>query len=299
MRSVLKQRNGATLVEVLVAIFIMAIGLVTLLTLFPLGALIMQQALRDNRTAQSGANAGALGEALNIRFDTTVSAAFTNPGGNNYDGPSNPVYVDPFGSLLGAGPLGPGITRQNVSFVQSYADAFRWFSLLDDMTFNRDDPVAGKPYSATSGPVAGVVQREGRYTWTYLLRRPSWAVPSVVDMTIVVFNGRQLSLPLAEYSYTGITFNTTTNFVTLPYAGQQSPTPPPIRKGSWILDATLTGNNGPDPHGFFYRVVGITDQGTQALLELQTTPRAGTTNGVLMVLEGVTEVFEKGSGWQP
>src|SRR5262245_49799153 len=44
------RRNGITLTEVLVAIFIMALGLMALLTLFPLGALRMFQAVKDDRT---------------------------------------------------------------------------------------------------------------------------------------------------------------------------------------------------------------------------------------------------------
>lgn len=47
--------SGVTLTEVLLAIFVMGIGLLALLTLFPLGALTMAQAIRDDR---AGAIAG-------------------------------------------------------------------------------------------------------------------------------------------------------------------------------------------------------------------------------------------------
>ena len=53
-------RTGLTLIEVLVSIFIMAIGLLALLTLFPLGALTMAQAIKDDRCAQSAYIAQAL-----------------------------------------------------------------------------------------------------------------------------------------------------------------------------------------------------------------------------------------------
>ncbi len=46
----MKRRPGITLIEVLVAIFVMSIGLLALLTLFPLGALRMSQALQDDRS---------------------------------------------------------------------------------------------------------------------------------------------------------------------------------------------------------------------------------------------------------
>ena len=54
---------GATLVEVLAAIFIMGLGLLALLTLFPLGALHMAQEIKDDRTGAVAADAAALSEA--------------------------------------------------------------------------------------------------------------------------------------------------------------------------------------------------------------------------------------------
>jgi Prokaryotic N-terminal methylation motif len=58
---------GATLVEVLVAIFVMGIGLLALLTLFPLGALSMAEEIKDDRTAAAADDAvqlAAAGEQL-------------------------------------------------------------------------------------------------------------------------------------------------------------------------------------------------------------------------------------------
>lgn len=44
-------RRGVTLLEVLAAIFLTGVGLLALLTLFPLGALDMAEAVRDDRAA--------------------------------------------------------------------------------------------------------------------------------------------------------------------------------------------------------------------------------------------------------
>lgn len=59
----LPRRPGITLLEVLAAIFIVGIGLLALLTLFPLGALQMAQAIKDDRAGQAAASAVALSEA--------------------------------------------------------------------------------------------------------------------------------------------------------------------------------------------------------------------------------------------
>ena len=52
-------RPGLTLTEVLVSMFVMALGLMALLTLFPLGAQQVGQALKDDRTAQTALQADA------------------------------------------------------------------------------------------------------------------------------------------------------------------------------------------------------------------------------------------------
>ena len=52
-------RRGVTLTEVLVAMFVMAIGMISLLTLFPLGAMQVGQALRDDRATQLARQADA------------------------------------------------------------------------------------------------------------------------------------------------------------------------------------------------------------------------------------------------
>lgn len=51
------RRSGVTLTEVLIAMFIMAVGMIALLTLFPLGAMQVGQALRDDRCAQAALQA--------------------------------------------------------------------------------------------------------------------------------------------------------------------------------------------------------------------------------------------------
>src|SRR5438270_7826562 len=91
-------RRGVTLLEVLVAIFIMGIGLLAILTLFPLGALSMARAVRDDRAAAIGANGASLAIAHDLRTDTTVASYLASaPTGYSTvtDGPGYPVLVDP------------------------------------------------------------------------------------------------------------------------------------------------------------------------------------------------------------
>ena len=57
--SAFRTRSGLSMAEVLVALFLMALGSIAILTMFPLGMYHMGQALKDDRTAQSAAQADA------------------------------------------------------------------------------------------------------------------------------------------------------------------------------------------------------------------------------------------------
>jgi hypothetical protein len=330
----MNRRSGTTLVEVLVSIFVMGIGLLALLTLFPVGALHMAQAIRDDLTTHAGYDGAAIAEAKDLRNDSNIVSPtnafnlYTQPDQSaqpqlknlaqipGYDGPSYPVLVDPFGyygSLPGnaqiwvTGAYSPtyAVARISPSYVNAanYAyDTIRWFSLLDDIRFGTN----GTPDLST-----GEVEREGIITWAYLLRRPRANVATDVEMQVVVFNKRPIRLSQDtaqpnEYAFSAA-FDTSANKVTLSWNPGNGQAAPQIRTGGWILDATIetAANGNPVPHGFFYRVTDVNDLGNNTM-ELQVDGgfrefAQGQTNltGTVIIMDGVAEVFYKGPGWQP
>ena len=307
-------RTAATLMEALVAIFIMAVGLLTLLTLFPLGALSMAQAVQDNRAAHAAANAMALAAVRNLRNDPVVTGAprdyFQRPGKWAHPAPSHrrsyPIYVDGFGASVGSKTVAdviPGIRRQSVSWVVNQPPELQFqyimknFTLQDDMRFITHGAAQGLP---THNPDWEMVDRYGRYSWAYLLHRPKTGDPTVVDVTVVVYSGRLWQLPLQEVPYSPVTFDPATNSVRVTW-DPATQTKPSVRKGAWVLDATMPSRGDDfEPHGYFYRVVGVSDVGANTVvMELETKPKRYTSQGVLIVMENVIEVFEKGAGWQP
>src|SRR6516164_5473004 len=97
----MSHRRGVTLIEVLVAIFIMGIGLLALLTLFPLGALSMARAVRDHDVATFGSAMAGLADGVDLRNDTNVGTYAQQSPSNPFpapdpDGPGYPVLIDPF-----------------------------------------------------------------------------------------------------------------------------------------------------------------------------------------------------------
>ena len=94
------RRSGVTLVEVLVAIFIMGIGLIALLTLFPIGMLRMARAIHDDRSAQSFRTAEANAIAHSLGTDIDVVSVPTDQYNRNQVNPdvfSNPCPFLPRG----------------------------------------------------------------------------------------------------------------------------------------------------------------------------------------------------------
>ena len=173
--------------------------------------------------------------------------------------------------------------------------AARYFSLPDDMTFFTNGlPDTGTPPGSSS------IQRAGRYTWAYLLKRPQPTNNSFVDLTVVVYAGRPPTVPLsAESTYAAAGLPNDTS-VTLTYPLN---VPPNIRRGTWILDTTYNPTTG-SVNGDFYRVVSMTTvDPTHVSLELQT-PIAKQTlvDGVhsltaVTVMDNVSEVFFRGVGY--
>src|SRR5262249_3755531 len=156
-------------------IFIAGIGLLSLLTLFPLGALKMAEAIQDDRVALAGGNAKSIANAVIMQQDPDIQAAMLNnvipstgvgplfpppPGGVipapvPADGPGLPLLVDPIGVLAytgqgnwptWAGGIPSVLPRVRGQWLQPLnpvlglqtADYLRWCTLLDDLNFNSD-----------------------------------------------------------------------------------------------------------------------------------------------------------------
>jgi hypothetical protein len=330
-----------TLVEVLVAIFVMALGLLTLLALFPLGVLTMAQAIQDDRCATASSNATSAAIVQDLRHDANVTPYFLNPDPANQlqppvfapaapDGPSYPVYVDPMGyySYTGAqitwvgGQPPNSIPRVEPAYVGNIVAvmpgmskslvALKWFSLLDDIQFDVD----GMPNVVVA---PNTFQRDNLYTWAYLLRRPLQGDPTVVEMSVIAYNKRTLALNQqfqGDENAFAAQFDPTSNIVTISWNPAQGQAAPNLRVGSWILDttpvasATVPGMLSQLQHAYFYRVVGITDTSATTMdVEVQSllrgfplpppTPQAQQFSGTIVIMDGVAEVFEKGTGWHP
>jgi hypothetical protein len=254
-------------------------------------------------------------------------------------GPSYPVFVDPIGFLAYTTNTNPQtwvagvpgaanlalLRRTNLSFAAASPNTLKWCTLLDDINFDTNGTPAG-----TTGNANSFVNRDGKYSWAWLLRKPQAGIPNLFEMTIVVFEQRSLSagnllkatneVAYKTYMATNAAGTIIANTVELSWA-PGVPTPQ-VREGSWILDVTPVYNgNGKgktitaNSHAKFYRVVSVGEESVNGglnyvNLELATSvlnagdiPQANPANppaspGYFVVFPNIAEVFECGQVWK-
>jgi hypothetical protein len=285
----MKRRPAVTLMEVLVAMFIMAIGMMALMALFPVGAVSMAQALKDDRCAYAANMAQNVAIVNNIRYgDANVALVLNNP----VLAPQGFVYVDPYGAAFGLAPIGFGVVpvtattapipRVRPSFVGNSMQLIdRWFSLPDDIGYTKSG-------TADISNTGGIIDRGRRYSFAYLLRQSPPATASnpiqplkAVQLFAVVYAGRPVNTlaPETTYAATGAAGG---NGIVV------SATATTIKRGGWILDPV---------NGYFYRVTNLAEFGaTATTVEVQQNLIAPVT--FVTVMDYVAEVFDKGFGWQ-
>lgn len=161
------RRNATTLTEVLIAIFIMGIGLMAILALFPLGAVQMAQALKDQRAAEAAGNAAAMARII---WKQACEADATFMGATSA---TRPMFRE-------------GTTARN------YPRAVQRFVMaMDDPNFNDLANSTPNPISYPGGPQipAGPVGVPGGF-----IMNPApgvGGVPQLTDMTPMPLTGPQ------------------------------------------------------------------------------------------------------------
>lgn len=310
-------RRAVTLLEVLISIFIVGIGLLAILALFPVGVISMRHAIDTDRAVLCSVNATTLAATMGNKspgvqsdkgllddYGVTANNAFTDPTSGVLPAavpgcPSYPVFVDPIGSAsmgsFGAWLGGQqGIPKRAPSYVTTTREAIRHFSILDDIDFQQD----GTPKVIVS-PGGNIVEREVKFTWAYMLRRMQSESPALTEMSVVVYSHRPLAIVIPSSEQIFVASGTSgTNSVTISYAPKSGQAVPILKPGSWLLDCsketTAQGirNNGP-VHGKYYRVVAVNPVSGQPQVDCELQDVLSMDVSQVLVQENVAEVFTK------
>lgn len=194
------RRAGITILEVLIAIGILAIGLSSILALIPLGRSLLTKAIVTDHSDVLLDNARAAAVTSGLTHVEALAAADGGPC------PASPLVIDPLGQSRGTWPTGYGLStavlRGGGTLVDRTPESARprsWpvsaltFSSSDDvrMTTPEDDtPVANRF-------VNGVRAAAGRFSWFAVLAKET-ATPFVpgelATLWIVVCRNRVAGL---------------------------------------------------------------------------------------------------------
>ncbi|VTR98771.1 type IV pilus modification PilV family protein [Tuwongella immobilis] len=327
------RRDGFSLTEVLIAIFVMSIGLISLMVLFPFGALQMANAIKDDRTAAIADNAHVWLKTMwrrtwvnenNVLRDT-ASAELIQPFISDLKAvspsfekePSRPVLLDPIGvfSRIAQPPAISGwvageageqrIHRRNINLyttatpLPQLAQLLQNFSMQDDINFSQS--------GSTFIPTSPATERYGTYNWSYLVRRERESRNYEMRVWIMVFQRRAPDILNQESAVTA-------NIVRGdPLIQLLNPSPSiPLRKGAWVLDASrLQTGTATNPYFLqqtaWYRIMNISDDGSQ--IEVDPPPQWSAPNalsnppspepGMLYIFDTIeqgrmVEVFDRG-----
>ncbi len=274
-----RTRAGFSLTEVIVALFIMALGIISLLTLFPLGAVQMGRALRDDRSQTTAVIADAkmrmlwLGQldgtyapqAFYYTLDTGPAAALL-PSRAGLSGPSYPLLFDPVGFTSYVTPKrdqiagASGIARHTSLAPYSLTTtdiAANYASMPDDLSFKPDA-------TPEPGDTTGLLVRQGRFNFAVMLQRPNNAIPTMTNMKVLVFDRRVPGIAAnneTQYTMAGVTVgDTQLTFNTINMG---------LRTGSWIMDGTINAASG-IRNANFYRVLSVEEVGgTTTVIDLE------------------------------
>lgn len=326
------RRPGMTMPEVLVAIFVVAIGLVSVMAMFPFGAKQMSDALISDRSASHAVATDGLvrsywrekvaenngnSEPFWDALDNPDTTGYFHPGTNSTNRlpqskanePSYPVFLDSMGEVgrgstnkywVGDGTRTPPsfVPRRNMRLVLESPNpaslALRLWSQADGFSWDDD-----------SVPKLGVDMRELRYNSLAVIQRPTNRDRYGATLKVVVFiNRRHQFYPTGSEVAIGATFVPGSTQLSLPVTPNTD-----IRKGSWIMDGTVAQaeirpSTNPKTytwvrHANFYRVVSAIEDGAGRVdIELHTAIKRidGQTtayDGTAVVMAGVAEVFDR------
>lgn len=230
----MNRRPGFTVVEVLVALFILAIGVIAIQTMFPLAASQHGLAVRSDRSALGAFSADgyfrSYWKAEVVEKGGGTEPFFTsldNPDGSTQaphslpnasaDPVSYPVIIDPMGFVArGSVPAayrdwfgdfgGTNIPRRtlNAVFFQPAAaqSAFslRICSLMDGLGYDE----FGSPVDAN-----GLADRELRYNWLWIIQRTNNLNKLTANLTVVTFDRRahMYAPPGSEAVFNNVAFD--------------------------------------------------------------------------------------------
>lgn len=281
-------RKGITLLEVLMAIFIMGIGMVSVFAIFPVAALMMGQAIEKYQVnevvnnTQSNFDADALDFVKNqpdLIYNSsgvqvsTISGSFLSSTVTN--GLPQYLFLDQAAAINGRSFL----ANVMVAYIKGGVSPLLPLQ-INERYFTSNFDIELDESGRAVLPVASV----GRYSVSFLLeKKPPLDNPLPSRRYMLVFKGR--SQTFADFPWEAIT----TNVAATPNLIIPTPGALDYKKQGWIMTFnSVTGNRS------FHQITAVNPNG--AGIELEVKPKLGTDANNVYLLSDVIRVVDMGAG---
>ena len=271
-------RKGITLLEVLMAIFIMGIGMVSVFAIFPVAALMMGQAIEKYQVnevvnnAQSNFDADALEFVKNQPTWIYSNGAVLNPifAGNS----PQYLFLD-----QAAGPTRSSLGGVTVAYINGGVSPALSTQINERYFISNFDIELDE-----SGRAVTPVSSAGRYSVSFLLeKKPPLDNPLPSRRYMLVYKGR--SQTFAPFPWEAIS----TSVASAPNLIIPTPGVLDYKKQGWIMTFnSVTGNRS------FHQITAINPVG--AGIELEVKPKLGTDADNVYLLSDVVRVIDMGAG---
>jgi prepilin-type N-terminal cleavage/methylation domain-containing protein len=292
------KRKGLTLLEVLISIFIMGIGMLSVLAMFPAAADMMGRAINNAQMAEGLVNSRGMYDGVDwtsSAYSKFVTVPIKNPNA------SPPITTGWFNQPAGETPsfllldqfaaLGAVNRFTNLPIEIASLDAFTLNPIapyvpakipIDSSSGNPSQTeIAGRFFTCNSDLIlnkAGVanldddgstvlVEREAKFTLAHFFTRPMpITYPNYIKRNILVFKDRSQVLTANDFTYYAlnsvISSTTSTNQCTLSVNANGA-----LKTRQWVMVTDSVSNAYPTAVDFF-EIITVDDSGATTTIEI-------------------------------
>jgi len=282
------KRKGLTLLEVLISIFIMGIGMLSVLAMFPAAADMMGRAITNSQISEGLVNARGMQDGVDWISPSGPYYQYLNAPVWKSPTTDTPVFLllDQYASVVGINSFS-NLSIEVGSISGAASTAGRFFTCNSDLILNNQG-VANKDDDGNSVSV----EREAKFTIAHFFTKPTPITnQNYIKRNILVFKDRSQVITSNDFTYYQISSFISTNQFTLSVNSNGV-----LKTRQWVMITDSLANAYPTAVDF-YEISSVDDSGTYTTIEISPSlPSTGFGTGAKSVylLKDVAKVIYTG-----
>ena len=282
------KRKGLSLLEVLISIFIMGIGMLSVLAMFPAAADMMGRAITNSQIAEGLVNARGMQDGVDWISPSGPYYQYLNAPVWKSPTTDTPVFLllDQYASVVGINSFS-NLSIEVGSISGASSTAGRFFTCNSDLILNKQG-VANLDDDGNSVPV----EREAKFTIAHFFTKPTPITnQNYIKRNILVFKDRSQVITSNDFTYYPISSFISTNQFTLSVNANGA-----LKTRQWVMITDSLANAYPTAVDFF-EISTADDSGAKTTIEISPSlPSTGFGTGAKSVylLKDVAKVIYTG-----